>query len=225
LGTFESGMFKNVAKSATSRGNFFKLFTSGERLKKYLCCILIGAPLWYVVGVLIAQQPEFGNALHSKEKLTAGDSIMYAYIGIAVGGMANGLLAQLTKSRKLVMYIFLILSAITAVIYLNAIGLSKQEYQWIWFLMGIGVGYWTTFVTIAAEQFGTNLRATVATTVPNFVRGSLSLITIGFTALVAKYGMITSGYIMMAILTVIALIALSMLKETFTKDLDYVEEI
>lgn len=225
LGTFESGMFKNVAESKVSRGNFLLLFTSGERLKKYLCCILIGAPLWYVVGVLISQQPEFGNALHSKDTLKPGDSIMYAYIGIAVGGMINGLLAQITKSRKLVMYIFLILSAITAVIYLNAIGLSKQQYQWIWFLMGVGVGYWTTFVTIAAEQFGTNLRATVATTVPNFVRGSLILITLGFKGLVKSHGMINSGYIMMAILTVIALIALSLLKETFTKDLDYVEVV
>ena len=91
--------------------------------------------------------------------------------------------------------------------------------------MGIGVGYWTTFVTIAAEQFGTNLRATVATTVPNFVRGSLILITLGFKSLVKSNGMITSGYIMMAILTIVALIALSLLKETFTKDLDYVEPI
>lgn len=225
LGTFESGMFKTVLKTETSRGNFFKLFTSGERLKKYLCCILIGAPLWYVVGILISQQPEFGNALHSKDILKPGDSIMYAYIGIAVGGIINGLLAQITKSRKLVMYIFLILSAITAVIYLNAIGLSKQQYQWIWFAMGVGVGYWTTFVTIAAEQFGTNLRATVATTVPNFVRGSLIVITLGFKSMVKSYGMINSGYIMMALLTVIALIALSLLKETFTKDLDYVEPI
>lgn len=225
LGTFESGMFKNVSESKVSRGNFLLLFTNGERLKKYLCCILIGAPLWYVVGILISQQPEFGNALHSKDILKPGDSIMYAYIGIAVGGMINGLLAQLTKSRKLVMYIFLILSAITAVIYLNAIGLTKHQYQWIWFLMGVGVGYWTTFVTIAAEQFGTNLRATVATTVPNFVRGSLIPITLGFKALVKSHGMINSGYIMMAILTVIALIALSLLKETFTKDLDYIEPI
>lgn len=225
LGTFESGMFKNVAESKVSRGNFLSLFTSGERLKKYLCCILIGAPLWYVVGVLISQQPEFGNALHSKDILKPGDSIMYSYIGIAVGGMMNGLLAQITKSRKLVMYIFLILSAVTAVIYLNAIGLSKQQYQWIWFFMGVGVGYWTTFVTIAAEQFGTNLRATVATTVPNFVRGSLIVITLGFKSLVKSHGMITSGYIMMGILTAIALIALSLLKETFTKDLDYVEVV
>jgi putative MFS transporter len=223
LGIFESGMFKNVEKSSASRGNFFMLFTNWERCKKYICCILIGAPLWYVVGILISLQPEFGVALHATGKLVAGDGIMYAYIAIALGGMVNGLLAQLLKSRKAVMYIFLTLSAITAVIYLQSDGLSSQRYLWLCFAMGFAVGYWTTFVTIAAEQFGTNIRSTVATTVPNFVRGSLILINFGFVALKGSYGMINSGYIMMGILTVLALLALTQLKETFGKDLDYVE--
>jgi putative MFS transporter len=223
LGTFESGMFKNIVNKDVSKGNIFMLFNNGERFKKYLCCILIGAPLWYVVGILISQQPEFGIALHARDKLSAGDGILYAYIGIAVGGIINGLLSQITKSRKLVMFIFLVLSTITVVIYLNSTGLTTGRYQWLCFFMGFGVGYWTTFVTIAAEQFGTNLRSTVATTVPNFVRGSLILISQGFVALVKHNGMINSAYIMMAILTALALLALSQLKETFGKDLNYVE--
>jgi hypothetical protein len=224
LGTFESGMFKHVEKSKVSRGNFFMLFTKWDRLKKYLCCILIGAPLWYVVGILISLQPEFGVALHATSKLSAGDGIMFAYVAIAIGGMVNGMLAQVLRSRKTVMYIFLLLSAVSAVVYLRSDGLSSQRYLWLCFFMGFAVGYWTTFVTIAAEQFGTNIRSTVATTVPNFVRGSLILITTGFMALKASYGMINSGYIMMGILTVLALLGLSQLKETFGKDLDYVEE-
>ncbi len=224
LGTFESGMFKNVERTDVSRGNFLTLFTNWDRLKKYLCCILIGAPLWYVVGILISLQPEFGVALHATAKLVAGDGIMYAYIGIAIGGMVNGLLAQLLRSRKKVMFIFLVLSAISAVVYLQSDGLSTPHYLWLCFFMGFAVGYWTTFVTIAAEQFGTNIRSTVATTVPNFVRGSLILINMGFVALKASYGMITSGYIMMGILTALALLALSQLKDTFGKDLDYVED-
>ncbi|HZY38782.1 MAG TPA: MFS transporter [Mucilaginibacter sp.] len=223
LGTLESGMFKNVEKKEVSRGNFFMLFTNWERCKKYLCCILIGAPLWYVVGILISLQPEFGVALHATGKLVAGDGIMYAYIAIAFGGMVNGLLAQLLKSRKIVMCIFLTLSAISAVVYLQSVGLSSQRYLWLCFAMGFSVGYWTTFVTIAAEQFGTNIRSTVATTVPNFVRGSLILINMGFVALKGSYGMINSGYMMMGILTVLALLALTQLKETFGKDLDYAE--
>jgi putative MFS transporter len=223
IGTFESGMFKGVAETKVSKGNFFMLFTSWGRFKKYLYCILIGSPLWYVVGILISQQPEFGVALHAVDKLRAGDGIQYAYIAIAIGGMVAGLLSQLTKSRKLIMLIFLLLSAVSVVVYLNSFGLTSRQYLWLCFFMGFGVGYWTLFITIAAEQFGTNIRSTVATTVPNFVRGSLILINFAFAALKVHYGMITSGYIMMAILTVLALFSLSQLKETFGKDLNYVE--
>ena len=199
------------------------LFNNWGRLKKYLCCILIGAPLWYVVGILISLQPEFGDALHATGKLSAGDGLQYAYICIAIGGIVAGLLSQFFKSRKLAMVIFLLLSAASVALYLQSTGLTSQQFLWLCAFMGFAVGYWTTFITIAAEQFGTNIRSTVATTVPNFVRGSLILITIGFKALVTHYGMINSGYIMMAILTILALFAVSQLKETFGKDLDYVE--
>jgi putative MFS transporter len=223
IGTFESGMFKNIDNTNVSKGNFFILFNNWERFKKYLCCILIGAPLWYVVGVLITLSPEFGKALNAKDTLNAGDGILYGYIGIAIGGIIAGLLSQVTKSRKLVMFIFLLLSAISIVVYLNSTGLTSKHFVWLCFFMGCASGHWTTFITIAAEQFGTNIRATVATTVPNFVRGSLIPINFAFVAFKDHYGMITSGYIMMAILTIVALFAVSQLKETFGKELNYVE--
>ena len=223
IGTFESGMFKNIERQNISKGNFFMLFTNWERLKKYLFCILIGAPNWFVVGVLITLSPEFGKALHAKAALNAGDGVLYCYIGIAIGGIASGLLSQALRSRKIVMYIFQVLSAISAVVYLRADGLTSAEFVGLALFMGIAVGYWAIFVTIAAEQFGTNIRSTVATTVPNFVRGLLIPINLAFVALKGHYGMIGSAYIMMAILTVIALFSVSQLKETFNKDLDYVE--
>jgi putative MFS transporter len=224
VGTFESGMFKNVQESKVSKGNFFMLFTNAERFKKYLYCILIGAPLWYVVGVLVTLSPEFGKALGSAEPLSAGEGVLYTYIGIAIGDIFAGLLAQVTKSRKLTMAVFLILSVVSAFTYLGSKGITHDKFVWICFFMGCTVGYWATFVTIAAEQFGTNIRSTVTTTVPNFVRGSLIPINIAFNALVVHYGMVTSGYIMMVILTLISLFSLSQLKETFGKDLNYVEE-
>ena len=223
IGTFESGMFKNIENIAVAKGNFLMLFNNWARFKKYLYCILIGAPLWYVVGVLISLQPEFGAALHATGKLNAGDGILYAYIAIAFGGIAAGFLSQIAKSRKLAMYVFLSLSAVSVVIYLNADGITSQQYLWLSALMGFFVGYWATFITIAAEQFGTNIRSTVATTVPNFVRGSLVPINLVFLALKGHYGMINSAYIMMAILTILALFSVSRLKETFGKDLDYLE--
>ena len=223
LGTYESGMFKNIEQANVSKGNFLMLFTNWTRFKKYFYCILIGAPLWYVVGVLVTLSPEFGKALDAKEPLSAADGVLYTYIGIAIGGIFAGILSQITKSRKLTMAVFLLLSVLSVISYLSAKGLTSRHFTWLCFFMGCSVGYWATFVTIAAEQFGTNIRSTVATTVPNFVRGSLIPINLAFTVLKDHYGMINSGYILMAILTIIALFSLSQLQETFSKDLNYVE--
>lgn len=225
VGTFESGMFKNAEKYEVKRGDFFSLFTNGKRFLKYLYCILIGAPLWYVVGVLVTLSPEFGKALGAKDALSAGDGILYTYIGISVGDLFAGILAQITRSRRLTMMVFLLLSVLSSAIYLSSTGITASQFTWICFFMGCSVGYWATFVTIASEQFGTNLRATVTTTVPNFVRGSLIPINAIFAFFTVKYhSMITSGYIVMVLLTVIALFSLSQLKETFGKDLNYIEE-
>jgi len=223
MGTFESGMFKEAEKSTVSRGNMLMLFNDRKRFLKYLYCILIGAPLWYVVGVLVTLSPEFGKALGAKDALSAGDGVLYTYIGISVGDLFAGLLAQATKSRRLTMMIFLLLSVVAVIVYLNSKGITNSQFTWICFFMGCSVGYWATFVTIASEQFGTNLRATVTTTVPNFVRGALIPINALFGLFTAHYGMITSGYIMMILLTILSLFSLSQLKETFGKDLNYVE--
>ncbi|QXV64421.1 MFS transporter [Mucilaginibacter sp. 21P] len=224
IGTFESGMYQDVQESKASKGNFFMLFTNFGRFKKYLYCILIGAPLWYVVGVLVSFSPEFGKALHAKDVLSAGEGIFYTYIGISIGDIFAGLLAQVLKSRKVTMAVFHVLSTVAAIIYLRSEGITHDRFIWVCFIMGCSVGYWATFVTIAAEQFGTNIRATVTTTVPNFVRGSLIPITLAFNALKGNFGQINAGYIMMIVLTVIALFSLSQLKETFGKDLNYIEE-
>lgn len=223
-GTFESGMFKDAEKSDVSRGNFLSLFTERKRFLKYLYCIMLGAPLWFVVGILVTLSPEFGIALKAKDVLSAGDGVLYTYIGISVGDLAAGLLAQATRSRRLTMLIFLLISVVSVAIYLTSTGIDSTRFLWICFFMGCTVGYWATFVTIASEQFGTNLRATVTTTVPNFVRGALIPITWAFLYFKGEFGMISAGFIMMGILTAISLFSLSQLKETFGKDLNYVDE-
>jgi putative MFS transporter len=224
MGTFESGMFKNIHDKDISKGNIFMLFNNRKRFLKYLYCILIGAPLWYVVGILVTKAPEFGKALGAPVSLNAGSGIMFTYIGISVGGVFAGLLAQYSRSRKNTMFIFLLLSIITVMFYLSAKGITTVQFNWLCLAMGFAVGYWATFVTIASEQFGTNIRSTVTTTVPNFVRGSLIPINFAFNALMLHFGRISAGYIMMIALTIIALFATSQLKETFDKDLDYVED-
>jgi MFS family permease len=223
IGTFESGMFQNLANKAVSKGNLGLILFDGKRLWKYICCIFIGAPLWFVVGILVTQSPEFGKALGADTALSAGKGIMYTYIGISVGDIFAGLFAQLFKSRKLTMLVFQLLSVIAVVYYLRAKGITPSQFTWLCLCMGFAVGYWATFVTIASEQFGTNTRSTVTTTVPNFVRGSLIPITAVFELFVHKYDIITAAYLMMGILTIVALFCLSQLKESFGKDLDYIE--
>lgn len=223
-GTFESGMFKEIKNSSVSRGNMLMLFTNRKRFFKYLSCIFMGAPLWFVVGILVTQAPEIGKALQATDVLSAGTGILYTYFGIAAGDLFAGLLAQFTKSRKLTMMLFHVLSLISVFVYLQSSHITGQQFIWLCLLMGFSCGYWATFVTIASEQFGTNIRATVTTTVPNFVRGALIPITYGFEKLVANYGIISSARMMMVLLIVIAFFAVNQLKESFGKDLDYMED-
>ncbi|WP_316784434.1 MFS transporter [Pedobacter frigiditerrae] len=223
VGLAESGLFKEAKEANIQRGNMWMLFNNGSRFKKYLCCILIGLPLWFVVGVLITFSPEFGKALGATGVINAGKGIMYCYIGIAVGDVVAGFLCQMLKSRKKVMLIFLLLTAVAIVVYLYSTGLTPDTFIWLSLFLGFASGYWATFVTIASEQFGTNLRATVTTTVPNFVRGSVVAVTLSFQFLKGQYGILQGAMIVGFVCLVIALIALSQLKETFNKDLDYVE--
>ncbi len=225
LGIYESGLFeKNAIKKEVKKGQLSMLFTNKNRLKRYLYCLLIGLPIWFVVGVLVAQSPEFGKALGAPEILSAGQGVLFCYLGISGGDLIASLFAQWTKSRKKAVFVFQILIIISSVLYLSRTGITTAEFKWLAFFMGFSVGYWATFVTIASEQFGTNLRATVTTSAPNFVRGALIPSTILFELLVPYTGIITAAYIMVFFLSAIGFWALTQLKETFDKDLDYLEE-
>lgn len=223
MGTFESGMFKKTAEKDIHKGKLSMLFTNPERLKRYVYCLLIGLPIWFVVGIFVTQAPEFGKALGAPETLSAGKGILFTYLGISLGDIIAGLLAQLTKSRKLTVFIFQIGIIVSSALYLSSTGITENTFHWLAFFMGLGVGYWATFVTIASEQFGTNLRSTVTTMAPNFVRGALIPSTFLFEFFVHRTNIITAGYIMIFGLSAIAIFALSQLKESFNKNLDYLE--
>ncbi len=223
--TFESGMFNSMANSKVVKGNIWMLFNNRKRFFKYLYCILIGSPQWFIVGILVTQAREFGVALGAKDTLDGSTGILYLYIGLSTGGIFTTLFAQYTKSRKLTMFVFQILSLLAVVLYLSAKGISNHQFLWLCAILGTATGYWAIFATIAAEQFGTNIRATVTTTASNFVRGLLIPINWAFNLLEVHFGMITSGYIIMIILTLISFLSLSQLKETFGKDLNYVETV
>ena len=225
----ESGMFKKVQESDEKKGDFLSLFTNKKRFSKYVQCILIGIPLWFLVGVLITFSPEFAKALGVQgfETIAAGKAIAWCYGGLVFGDIASGLLSQLLKSRKKVMYLFLAFNLIMVFMFLNAFGITASTFYLLCFIMGFSVGYWVLFVTIAAEQFGTNIRATVTTTVPNFVRGSLPLIIIiygFFRDSVFDGEILKSAMIVGTLLSIISILALWKLKETFHTDLNYSEQ-
>ena len=222
-GTFESGLFKDVVHKSIEKGKLSMLFANRERFMRYLYCLLIGLPIWFVVGILVTQAPEFGKALGAPVVLSAGKGILFTYLGISLGDVFAGLLAQVAKSRKLAVFIFQVLIVISSVWYLSSTGITEQQFHWLAFFMGLSVGYWATFVTIASEQFGTKLRATLTTTAPNFVRGALIPSTFLFEFFVHRFGIIAAGYIMLFVLSAIAVVALTRLKESFNKDLDYLE--
>jgi putative MFS transporter len=223
LGTIESGMFLQTNDSKVKKGKISMLFADKKRLKRYVFCLLIGLPIWFVVGIFVTQAPEFGRALNAPVELSAGTGILFTYLGISLGDLIAGLLAQITKSRKLSVFVFQIGIILSSVWYLSSQGITVIQFKWIAFFLGLGVGYWATFVTIASEQFGINLRSTVTTTAPNFVRGALIPSTFLFEWIVSYTNIITAGYIMIFLLTAIAIFALSQLQESFDKDLNYLE--
>lgn len=223
VSVFESGMFTQVKEMAVSRGNFFSFFTNSERFFKYIKCIFIGLPTWYVIGVLVTFSDQFGVHLGINEAIEPGRAIMYAYVGISLGDVAIGFVSQALKSRKKALYIFYALTILCiAAFFMQGAGSAGTMYL-ICFGLGFSTGFWAIFVTIAAEQFGTNLRATAATTVPNMVRGSLPLIILLFKWLREQQGFIAGAVVTGAVIMVISAIAVARTKETFNKDLRYVE--
>ena len=224
VGSFESGLFQEQDKKDVPKGDFGMLFTNKSRLKRYINCLCIGLPIWFVVGVLVTQAPEIGKALGASGTLSAGKGVMFAYIGISLGDVLAGVFAQVLKSRKKVVFICQLIIVASSLWYLLSTGITSDRFLILAFIMGLGVGYWATFVTISAEQFGTNLRATVATTAPNFVRGALIPSTMLYGLLVNSFGIVPAAITMVLLLSGIAIYSLTQLEESFDKDLDYLEK-
>jgi len=226
ISVFESGMFNDLKKTNVQRGNFFMLFNTKKRLKKYVCSILIGLPTWFVIGVLVSFSSEFGQQMCIVEKIDPGKAIMYAYAAISIGDVLIGFISQKFKSRKKALYLFYFITAIFMVLFFTTQwnGSANRMY-WICAGLGFGTGFWAIFVTMGAEQFGTNIRATAATTIPNMVRGMLTIMILPMFKLfrgVTDY--VTGGWITAIIIMLVTVLAAIFTEETFHKDLNYVED-
>lgn len=228
ISVFESGMFHAVKKMDVQRGNFLMLFNNADRFKRYICGILIGLPTWFVIGVLVTFSSEFGKWFGIKEPIDPGKAIMYAYAAISLGDIAIGFVSQWLQSRKKALFLFYGITVIFMILFFTVQwNGSAQKMYWICAGLGFGTGFWAIFVTMGAEQFGTNLRATAATTIPNMVRGMLAIFILPLFKWLREIdgvgyvnGGIYAAIILMAITTVAALLT----KETFNKDLNFIEK-
>jgi MFS transporter, putative metabolite:H+ symporter len=223
----ESGMFLQVKEHSVSRGNFFMFFTKATRFRKYLNAILIGLPTWFVVGILINQSDRFAKVMYGSRTLDSGRSIMFAYVAISIGDILVGFLCQWLKSRKKGLFVFYILCIIFGFLFFSQINNNDSTMYFLCAMLGFSTGFWAIFVTMGAEQFGTNLRATAATTIPNMVRGSLPLLNLLFLNLFQKswgWTLVRSGVITGIIVMAISFISFYFTDETYHKDLNYVEQ-
>jgi len=225
VGVLESGMFKSIEQTVNvKKGNILMLFTNGKRFKKYITAILIALPNWYVIGILITFSDKFASKMNVQGTIDPGKAVMVAYAAISIGDILIGFISQWLKSRKKSLFLFHIITAIAVVWYFNLQGQSSTMLYIVAALLGFGTGFWAMFVTMAAEQFGTNIRATVATTAPNMARGSLVLVSFLFVQLQSSHSYLQSGWITGIVVFAIGFISLALTEETFGKDLNYIEQ-
>ena len=222
----ESGMFKQVKQQNVSRGNMLMFFNNSKRFKKYILAILIGMPTWFVIGILVNFSNRFATEFYGDNKIESGRAIMYAYAAIAIGDILVGFVSQYFKSRKKALYLFYFFSIVSGIYFFSGSIQNDTSMYIACAMLGFSTGFWAIFVTMGAEQFGTNLRATAATTIPNFVRGSLPLINLLFVGLFQQsvgWSFVKSAMVTGVIVMGITLIAAYFTEETFHKDLDYIE--
>lgn len=224
ISVMESGMYNQVKEMKTvAKGNILMFFNNGRRFKKYMLAILIGLPTWYVIGILVTFSNNFAKELNVSGSIHPGKATMYAYAAISIGDVLIGFVSHWLKSRKKALFIFYAFTIIAIAFYFMQEGGSSARMYAICAALGFGTGFWAIFVTMAAEQFGTNLRATAATTVPNMVRGALPLILLLFNWLQHFTGYVNAGLITGIIIMFISVIAAWFSEETFGKELNYIE--
>ncbi len=225
VGVFESGIFEHLKNQHNvSKGNFFSLFSNKDRLSRYLKCIGIGIPTWFVIGILATFSNEFGKAMGISEDIVPGLSIMWCYVGLSVGDLLSGVISHALESRKKAVFVLMFFAFICSVFYLYGGIDSPTKFYFVVTLLGFGIGYWAMFVTIGAEQFGTNLRATAATTVPNMVRGTVVGMTTLFGLFKESFTVIDAGALVGIICFAIGFYCTLTISETHGKDLNFLEE-
>lgn len=219
----ESGMFHSVKQQNVKRGDFFSIFTNKTKLIKFVHCIIIGVPVWFSVGILVTFSKEFGEYFHIKGGVNPGKAVMFNYAGLSIGSFIIGMISQVYRSRKKALNIALASIVVFGIVFFFSNNVSSTVFYLVVFFLGLGLGYWGVFVTVASEQFGTNIRSTITTTVPNFVRGSTVLLTLWWSSMSPSMGILQSAVIIFFVVMIFAFVSVYKMEETFGKDLNYTE--
>jgi hypothetical protein len=225
VGVAESGLFRGLAARGVARGNFLALFANRERFGRFARSVLIGLPIWFAQAMLVSGASKMAEALGNRAPIVNGNAVASFYLGLVFGDLASGTLSQLWGTRRKVVLLFQGALTLSVIAYFTLGGAaSPAMFYVLCVVLGLSAGYWAIFVTVGAEQFGTNLRATVATSVPNFVRAMVVPMTAAHTALIPVVGLARGAMIVGACALVVAIWAATGLRETFGKDMDFVEE-
>ena len=225
FGVFESGMYQKVKEEGNQLGSLRLLFSNKKRVITYFKCILIGLPIWYCIGILITLSPELGKELGIVGKIEPPKSIMYCYAGVTLGDLLSGIISQWMKSRKKVLQYFVLATLVMVIAYFFMQNQSVQNFYLLFLALGFAAGYWAVLISSASEQFGTNIRATATTSIPNFIRAALVPITIVYTTLQSfDISKLNSALYTGIACCVIAFLAAYFLEESFGKDLNYEEK-
>lgn len=225
ISVVESGIYKSIEKdSQVKKGNFLMLFANYERFIRYIKCIAIGLPTWFCIGILAVFANQFGIALGIKETIDPGKAILWAYVGISAGDFASGFISTKLQSRKKAIFYMMLFTVIGVVCMLSGIVKSVESYYFFCVWLGLGTGYWALFVTVGAEQFGTNIRATAATTIPNIVRGLLVIMILIFNFFKPSAGVLGAAAVVGFLAFGLGIYATLTIKETHNRDLDFTEE-
>ena len=222
----ESEIFKHVETNENIRkGHFMDFFKNKSLFKRLIVCTFVGMPFWYVAGILMPFSPELAQSLGVNGEILSSRSVALCYLGLAIGDFLSGWLSQVLESRKKALYVFLSSSVALVVFFFFTIGGRGEIFFYsLCLLIGISAGFWALFVTIAAESFGTNIRSTAATSIPNFVRGAVLPMTLLLLFLRNHFEYWISNLTVGIIVFALALVSTYLLKETFGKSLEFVED-
>jgi len=221
----ESGMFASLKQTHIVGGNFLMFFNNKDRFFRYLRGVLIGVPVWYVIGVLITFSDKFGKEM-GIENIEPAKAVLYQYAALVLGDVSAGLLGNYLKSRKKALFVFYAILCFFILLFFLQKGGSAFQMYLICAGLGLGSGISVLYITMSAEQFGTNLRASAAISIPNMVRGFLPLVLLLFKSIRSYPGIsyITGGWITGVIVIGFALVSTWYTKESYGNDLDFIEE-